>query len=438
MKLETIAALCTLVAAANAHAAAKPDTGIFGRHAQLAQKRQETAVAGAAAAASSASSAKALQPLITSGIPTGTTFAASHTYAPGSTPSISNAPPIPSAFVFKAGEWPAADVVPPTNSPEVKEWMKELEGHDIPNINRTADGSCVGDPVAAAEAEKRGWWTCGGWTRDTDITICPDKLTWGVRKLLSYLDQEKLSATFFVVGSRCVERPELLLEEYMSGHELSIHTWSHHALTTLTNEQIVAELGWTRKIIKEVTGVSPTSMRPPYGDMDDRVRAIAKAMGMTPIIWTRTASGFSFDTFDWRVAAGQVTGAQQMDTFDQILGNASTIDTGFVVLQHDVHEITVDLAVGYTLPGARAHQPPFNLKRIGECNNIPLSNMYRETTTLVTDTNSTTKSSNTNTTASGNTTDTQGAAANKNAGSRTIALSAVSGLIVLASGLLLL
>lgn len=39
------------------------------------------------------------------------------------------------------------------------------------------------------------------------------------------------------------------------------------ALTTLTNEQIVAELGWTRKIIKEVTGVSPTSMRPPYGDM---------------------------------------------------------------------------------------------------------------------------------------------------------------------------
>lgn len=58
MKLETIAALCTLVAAANAHAAAKPDTGIFGRHAQLAQKRQETAVAGAAAAASSASSAR--------------------------------------------------------------------------------------------------------------------------------------------------------------------------------------------------------------------------------------------------------------------------------------------------------------------------------------------------------------------------------------------
>lgn len=29
------------------------------------------------------------------------------------------------------------------------------------------------------------------------------------------------------------------------------------ALTMLTNEQIVAEIGWTRKAIKAVTGVSP-------------------------------------------------------------------------------------------------------------------------------------------------------------------------------------
>ena len=71
----------------------------------------------------------------------------------------------------------------------------------------------------------------------------------------------------------------------MKGHELSVHTWSHHVmslsfskahcrftrhyqpLTSLTNEQIVAELGWTREAIKRVTGVTPTTMRPPYGDI---------------------------------------------------------------------------------------------------------------------------------------------------------------------------
>ena len=93
------------------------------------------------------------------------------------------------------------------DSPEVKIWMKELDGFYIPNISPTKDGTCAGDPAAAAESAKRGWWTCGGYTRSTgmcpfafsfckrwigghlnmipllsqDIEACPDKLTWGVR-----------------------------------------------------------------------------------------------------------------------------------------------------------------------------------------------------------------------------------------------------------------
>lgn len=35
--------------------------------------------------------------------------------------------------------------------------------------------------------------------------------------------------------------------------------------TTLSNEEIIAELGWTKEIIKAVIGVTPTTMRPPYG-----------------------------------------------------------------------------------------------------------------------------------------------------------------------------
>ena len=59
--------------------------------------------------------------------------------------------------------------------------MKELDGYNIPNLSTTVDGSCASDPAAAADAANRGWWTCGGYTRDTDIVACPDKLTWGVR-----------------------------------------------------------------------------------------------------------------------------------------------------------------------------------------------------------------------------------------------------------------
>ncbi|TFY82281.1 hypothetical protein EWM64_g1731 [Hericium alpestre] len=328
---------------------------------------------------------------ITSGMPSVATQPVPTTYKPGASAPIEGAPPLPTAFVFRQADWPPQDTIPDTNSPEVQAWMKELDGIDIPNYKPTVDGSCGGDPAAAADAQNRGWWTCGGWTRDTDVTACPDKYTWGVsfddgpgfytQQLLSYLDEKDIKATFFVVGSRVIERPNVLIEEYMGGNEISVHTWSHKHLTSLTNEQIVAELGWTRKAIKDVLGVTPTTMRPPFGDIDDRVRAISLAMGMVPVIWTRTPSAGQFDTNDWKVAGGVVTGIDSFNSFQGILGNASIIDTGFIVLQHDLYDITVELATGYTLNAAQTHNPPFTLKPIGQCMSIPSSDMYRESNT---------------------------------------------------------
>ena len=72
------------------------------------------------------------------------------------------------------------DVVAPTNSTQVAQWLTELEGVDIPDIAPTVDGDCGESPSAAVNAETNGWWTCGGYTRDTDIVACPDKMTWGV------------------------------------------------------------------------------------------------------------------------------------------------------------------------------------------------------------------------------------------------------------------
>lgn len=164
--------------------------------------------------------------------------------------------------------------------------MRELEGHNIPNYAPNPNVDCGNATnaaaLAAAGADGRCWWTCGNCVRDTDIANCVGEWEYGhtyddgpgfyTNKLLTYLDSQNLKATFFVVGARVISRPEIVVYEYMNNHELSIHTWSHSALTTLTNEQIVAELGWTRKAIQTVTGVTPLTFRPPYGDVDDRVR----------------------------------------------------------------------------------------------------------------------------------------------------------------------
>ena len=57
-------------------------------------------------------------------------------------------------------------------------------------------------------------------------------------------------------------------------------------MTTLTNGEVVTKIGWTLQIIHDSTGGRvPRYSRPPYGDADSRVRAIAsKVFGLTSMI----------------------------------------------------------------------------------------------------------------------------------------------------------
>lgn len=71
------------------------------------------------------------------------------TFAAGATPPISGAPALPTLSIAVAN-YPALDKIPPTDSAEVAEWMKELEGHEIPTFSATIDGSCGSDPALAA------------------------------------------------------------------------------------------------------------------------------------------------------------------------------------------------------------------------------------------------------------------------------------------------
>lgn len=55
------------------------------------------------------------------------------------------------------------------------------------------------------------------------------------------------------------------------------------------------------------------------------------------------------------------------------------IPTGFIVLEHDLFEQTVELATGYILPDALAFQPALKLMPVVQCQGMPLANAYIET-----------------------------------------------------------
>ena len=292
--------------------------------------------------------------------------------------------------------YPDLDKTPPTDSEQVKAWLANIDMSKVPTYNVT-DGTCAGTPAAIEDG--RCWWTCGGCTRETDITECPDKLTWGVSYddgpsdytpvLLEALEQEQIKTTFFVVGSRVLSRPEILQAEYAAGHQISVHTWSHASLTTLTNEELVAELGWTQKVIRDTIGVTPNTFRPPYGDIDDRVRAVAAQMGLTPIMWTSytddTGAVTNFDTTDWNIPGGTATGESALSKFETILNEyVPKLTKGFIVLQHDLYQQTVDLAVGYVIPMSKASSNNYVFKTIIDCLGKPASEAYIETSSNTT------------------------------------------------------
>jgi peptidoglycan/xylan/chitin deacetylase (PgdA/CDA1 family) len=197
--------------------------------------------------------------------------------------------------------------------------------------------------------KNRCYWTCEGCAAD-DIVACKRPNTWGLTfddgpspdtpTLLNYLKTKALSASFFVVGTNVVQYPETVKREAAEGHHLASHTWSHHALTTLTNEQIVAEMKWTEKAVMDVTGLRMKYMRPPYGDINNRVRFVLKKLGYIPVDWT----GDEFDTNDWQMPT--MTEAQVIATFSKSLtAYAATNKTaGFYCLEHDLNSMTVGVA----------------------------------------------------------------------------------------------
>ncbi|KAF9583247.1 chitin deacetylase [Lunasporangiospora selenospora] len=274
-----------------------------------------------------------------------------------------------------AGAYPAIDCVPFTQDPQVQQWLKLVDFSKVP-VYPPSNGACPTDPAALAALPKdQCWWTCQKCEAAGDITSCPTKGTWGLTyddgpspdspRLYDNLLQHNQKATLFIVGSRAVSYPQTLKRAYDEGHHIAIHTWSHPSMTSLTNEQIVAELKWTEKAIFDVIGATPLYWRPPFGDVDNRVRAIATQLGYKTSIWTQ-----GFDTDDWNIPGGLSTADAVVATFKSWLPKIATLNTGFIVLQHDLFKQEVDVALTGILPIAYTTKG-LAMQPIAQCLNDP-------------------------------------------------------------------
>ncbi|KAG0001211.1 hypothetical protein BGZ80_006221, partial [Entomortierella chlamydospora] len=280
-----------------------------------------------------------------------------------------------------------------SSDPNIIPIMNSIDWSKVPNATVTTSTSGSTYP----STDPYCWWTYNGCTTPKidyippDISICPVAGTWGLTYddgpmyyypvtaensqwaepnlydfLLAHNNQK---ANLFYIGSKIEGAPAAAQRGLNDGHVICSHTWSHPSMTTLTNAEVVAEFYYSQRIMKEILGITPKCWRPPYGDVDDRVRAIAWQMGMRTIIWDQ-------DTNDWNIYGDQVAAGPGAITYATanntvngwIVNREEGKDNvhGHITLEHELSNSTITLAE-FWLP---IIQKNYQTMPATACNNI--------------------------------------------------------------------
>ena len=143
-----------------------------------------------------------------------------------------------------------------------------------------------------------------------------DRVTNRIVKVLAKNDSR---ATFFVVGNRVERYADTMKNAFNKGNQISTHTFDHGDLSKMKKKQIRRELTRAFRVMKKINGEEPTMLRPPYGNVNDKMRRTIKI----PMIY------WSVDTEDWASRNSK-----------KILKKCKSISDGDIVLMHDLYPST--------------------------------------------------------------------------------------------------
>lgn len=156
-------------------------------------------------------------------------------------------------------------------------------------------------------------------------------------QLLKVLDKYGVKATFFVTDSGYDSVMKKIVDK---GHSIGIHTVSHNYQEIYSSpEAYFADLFRMQDIIYENTGVKTTLMRFPGGSSNTISRNLYEGL-MT--ILTEAVQDAGFQYFDWNVDSDDAGRAKKTKTVLENVKEGVSRCKVAVVLQHDIHDYSVD------------------------------------------------------------------------------------------------
>ena len=147
-------------------------------------------------------------------------------------------------------------------------------------------------------------------------------------QLLDNLGSADIKGTFFIVGEKAEQHPDIVKRIADEGHEIGNHTWTHSEPRETSARQFRDELARTNDLTSELTGQTCRLTRPPKGELwPGKILALLK-LRQTIVLWNRDTNDYQMDSW------------ADMESWCRKF----VPEHGDIVLMHDNHSFAVTVA----------------------------------------------------------------------------------------------
>jgi len=146
----------------------------------------------------------------------------------------------------------------------------------------------IGPSISSFSTRKKEVW----------ITIDDGPNPEETQRILDLLDRYAAKATFFVVGKKLKEHPDICRAIMDRGQGLENHTWSHPRFMfwSFGKRKIEREIRLCSDQIEKISGGRPSYFRPPVGHTPWGLKSILREEKLSLVLWsTRALDGLHYD-----------------------------------------------------------------------------------------------------------------------------------------------
>ena len=148
-------------------------------------------------------------------------------------------------------------------------------------------------------------------------------------RVLDVLKRENVPATFFLIGYKVKQHPEIVLREVAEGHDIGNHTYDHLQNKNIESEDWNYEIGHNNDLIQSIIGVRPRWFRAPGCHYTAQA---LKTMAALDMIRVDTTCNLGDTNKDWTPQRMQIM--------------VGKLQPGAVILGHDCMAHTAEILPG--------------------------------------------------------------------------------------------